>query len=71
MNISRHAFVSRTLIVNHLCNNKLLSGLVLMGIPSEPTHPFLHPLVKAGKLKLSAQGSADCQALLYLKNKKK
>lgn len=62
--------MSRTLIVNHLCNNKLLSGLVLMGIPSEPTHPFLHPLVKAGKLKLSAQGSADCQALLYLKNKK-
>lgn len=71
MNISRHAFVSRTLIVNHLCNNKLLSGLVLMGIPSEPTHPFLHPLVKAGKLKLSAQGSADSQALLYLKIKNK
>lgn len=71
MNISRHAFVSRTLIVNHLCNNKLLSGLMLMGIPYEPTHPFLHPLVKAGKLKLSAQGSADCQALLYLKKKKK
>lgn len=41
-----------------------------MGIPYEPTHPFLHPLVKAGKLKLSAQGSADCQALLYLKKKK-
>lgn len=42
-----------------------------MGIPYEPTHPFLHPLVKAGKLKLSAQGSADCQALLYLKIKNK